>query len=397
MSDQDNSIIEASAPVETFEGPSKDWLDLHRTTAEEQENVRWVERRNHELVANRALKQTLGLDYDGYRTQLEAMSSDDRLDLIDKSPEEIAEHLNERAEAEREQEKRAEAASKEAENQVEANFAANETPQLREIRKSMRTSYQAAAALDNSIAELQRLNDLRIDPAATDWDKLPIEQWRAAREGRSEPLGSDIAALIQEKQARLQEAIFHQNAYHEGVRSITIARAMEPAPSIPIGQIVDENGQPVPLTRGDIAQIVQLERDQQNYAQRAVETNQQFPDWEEAAKAAARAGVDITAAQAQFIVSLPNGPDVAYHLSKNHSETRALARMNNQEAARELIRLSHQLARQSSSRPPTKTSAPKPPSPVGGSSGRGFDVSDESLSSDEWMRQRNEQVSRRRR
>lgn len=44
---------------------------------------------------------------------------------------------------------------------------------------------------------------------------------------------------------------------------------------------------------------------------------------------------------------------------------------------------------------PKKTSAPKPPSPVNGASSRAFDVSDESLSPDEWMRKRNEQVRRK--
>ena len=48
--------------------------------------------------------------------------------------------------------------------------------------------------------------------------------------------------------------------------------------------------------------------------------------------------------------------------------------------------------------PPAKpqTSAPKPPSPVGGSSSRAFDVSDESLSPEEWMRKRNAQLESRR-
>jgi hypothetical protein len=42
-----------------------------------------------------------------------------------------------------------------------------------------------------------------------------------------------------------------------------------------------------------------------------------------------------------------------------------------------------------------KTSAPKPPAPVGGASSKAFDASDDSLSADEWMRKRNEEVSRR--
>jgi hypothetical protein len=44
---------------------------------------------------------------------------------------------------------------------------------------------------------------------------------------------------------------------------------------------------------------------------------------------------------------------------------------------------------------PKKTNAPKPPSPVGGASSRAFDVSDESLSNEEWARKRNQQVSQK--
>ncbi len=41
------------------------------------------------------------------------------------------------------------------------------------------------------------------------------------------------------------------------------------------------------------------------------------------------------------------------------------------------------------------TQAPKPPSPVGGGSSRAFDVSDESLSPEEWARKRTQDLSRR--
>jgi hypothetical protein len=44
---------------------------------------------------------------------------------------------------------------------------------------------------------------------------------------------------------------------------------------------------------------------------------------------------------------------------------------------------------------PNRTRAPKPPSPVGGSSSRAFDVSDDSLSPEEWMRKRNAQVAQK--
>ena len=46
--------------------------------------------------------------------------------------------------------------------------------------------------------------------------------------------------------------------------------------------------------------------------------------------------------------------------------------------------------------PEKKTNAPKPPSPVGGASSRAFDVSDESLSPEEWMRKRNSDLAKRR-
>lgn len=41
---------------------------------------------------------------------------------------------------------------------------------------------------------------------------------------------------------------------------------------------------------------------------------------------------------------------------------------------------------------PKKTAAPKPPSPVNGGTSRAFDVNDESLSTEEWMRKRNHQL-----
>jgi len=43
-----------------------------------------------------------------------------------------------------------------------------------------------------------------------------------------------------------------------------------------------------------------------------------------------------------------------------------------------------------------KTSAPKPPSPVGGASSRAFDVSDESLSAEQWALKRNQELAKKR-
>lgn len=54
-------------------------------------------------------------------------------------------------------------------------------------------------------------------------------------------------------------------------------------------------------------------------------------------------------------------------------------------------------AQQTSGKAPERqrTAAPAPPSPVGGSSARTFDVNDESLSADDWMRKRNAQLARK--
>ena len=43
-----------------------------------------------------------------------------------------------------------------------------------------------------------------------------------------------------------------------------------------------------------------------------------------------------------------------------------------------------------------RTQAPPPPTPVGGTSSRAFDVNDDSLSADEWFRKRNAQLDKRR-
>ena len=258
MSDQDNSVITAPA-VETAEGPSQEWLSAHRTTAAEVEATEWAKGRTEDIAASKILKQELGQEYEAYRTQLDALSSDERLALIDKSAEEIAAHLDEKTASEREQKRHKEAREKAAKEQADANFP--ETPELRQVRHAMKSAYQAATSLDERIAELQRLNDMRDDPTAKGWDALPAEKWRDAREGRLESNAGEIAVLIQEKQAKLQEAALHQNAYHEGARASHAAHV--PPPSMPIGQVIGDNGQPVQITRADIATIVQLERDEQ--------------------------------------------------------------------------------------------------------------------------------------
>jgi hypothetical protein len=404
MSDQDSSLITAAPAAEANAGPSAEWFTAHRTTPEQLENARWVESRNNDIMANRALKQTLDElgpgSYQSYRRQLESLSTEDRLDLIDKSPEELTAHLNTLAEAERTKAKQAEEAEDAARAEREASLERTETPQLREVRHAMKAAYDRVSTLDAQIAELQQLNAMREGIAHPNWDAVDADTWRIAREGKLESFDGEITALISQKQAALAEAALHQGVYHEGARASRLERldgeiVNLARQSAPIGQIVGNDGKPTQISRADIQALVQLERDQQNFAQQAAETSRRYPDWKDAAHLASRAGVDVTPGQAQFIMTLPNGPDVAYHLAKNLAETRALAQMSNHEAARELIRISHQLAAKSAPTAPQKTNAPKPPSPVGGSSSKAFSVSDESLSADEWFRQRNADLKSR--
>jgi len=82
----------------------------------------------------------------------------------------------------------------------------------------------------------------------------------------------------------------------------------------------------------------------------------------------------------------------------------SLARTNPREALKQVFLSEDKLVRQRDEKgkfiskeapEPKKTTAPKPPAPVGGASTRSFDVSDDSLSADEWMRKRNAQLAKK--
>jgi hypothetical protein len=384
----DNNVMTAPAEEAVGTIDATEEFYTHRSTPEEHASAKWAEERNRDIDANRAIKQALGQGYDGYRRQLEELSSDERAGLLDKSAEEIAEDLDIRAEADR----HLRALEKQAREQAEANSEPIESPHLREVRKAMKTAYKEVATLDDRIAELHRLNELRDDPSAEGWDGLPAEQWKAAREGKMESFNSDLANLIQEKQAKLQEATLHQNAYHEVARTTT-----GPAPNMPIGQFVGNDGQPMQITKADIAGLVQLERDDQAHLQRAREAmaENRYPDWDHHMKNMQTYVGDIRPQEAALIKSLPNSVDVVYYLITHPSETVALQRMSSHEVTRALIEISHKAARPGGYEAPRTTRAPKPPSPVSGSSRGVFDVNDESVSADTWFARRNADLKRR--
>lgn len=95
----------------------------------------------------------------------------------------------------------------------------------------------------------------------------------------------------------------------------------------------------------------------------------------------------------------PHG--LTYHLAKNREEFQRLAAITDPvDGLRQVLKLEARLQSKTAPVPakkPSQTAAPTPPDPVGArATATAFDVNDEKLSSDEWARQRNEQVAKRR-
>ena len=96
-------------------------------------------------------------------------------------------------------------------------------------------------------------------------------------------------------------------------------------------------------------------------------------------------------------------PELIYTIGtdqKTMKELESLARANPSKAIRYIAALEANIRLELSDEPSAtaapeqkKTGAPKPPSPVNGASSRAFDVSDESLSADDWARKRNQQLA----
>ena len=99
-------------------------------------------------------------------------------------------------------------------------------------------------------------------------------------------------------------------------------------------------------------------------------------------------------------------PELIYTIGtdqKTMKELERLSRVNPSQAIRYIATLEAGIRLELAAEPsvaattePKKTNAPKPPTPVSGASSRAFDVSDESLSPDDWARKRNQQLAGRR-
>lgn len=91
----------------------------------------------------------------------------------------------------------------------------------------------------------------------------------------------------------------------------------------------------------------------------------------------------------------PHG--LTYYLAKNREEHRRLAELSPAAALREVLKLDLKIAAEPAPAKVEPKVKPKPPEPVGGRQvTSAFDVSDESMDSDEWARKRNKQLADRR-
>lgn len=92
---------------------------------------------------------------------------------------------------------------------------------------------------------------------------------------------------------------------------------------------------------------------------------------------------------------------ITFHLAINREEYRRLAELNPTQALKEVLKLELKLQQETTKAPaqepkPRQTSAPPPPEPVGARvTAKAFDVNDESMSPEEWAKQRNRQVHKR--
>ena len=135
---------------------------------------------------------------------------------------------------------------------------------------------------------------------------------------------------------------------------------------------------------------------------------EEFDDVIEPTAATIMANRDIPVAVKEMMADSDVLPELVYTIGtddKTLKELERLSRTNPTQAMRYIATLEAGIRQElaadepenvESAPEPKKTSAPPPPKPVSGPSSRGFDVSDDSLSPEQWMKKRNEQVAQRR-
>ncbi len=133
------------------------------------------------------------------------------------------------------------------------------------------------------------------------------------------------------------------------------------------------------------------------YGERAEAAREKYPDFEMAHKLPADGGPSITDEMAAVIKGSELGPEIAYHLFKNLSESRRISALSPLQQAMEIGKIE---ARLNNTPAPVKkaSSAPAPITPVGSRTHTpSYDVTDPRFkgSDSEWIKARNQQVAKR--
>ena len=134
------------------------------------------------------------------------------------------------------------------------------------------------------------------------------------------------------------------------------------------------------------------------YAEREDSAREKYSDFEIAYRQPHEGGPAISDYMAEVIKASELGPEVLYHLAKNQRESVRIFGLSPLQQAKELGRI--EAALQSSPTARKVSNAPEPIRPVGSrSSTPSFDVtdprSDKSMSTDAWIKARNQQEAKR--
>ena len=161
-------------------------------------------------------------------------------------------------------------------------------------------------------------------------------------------------------------------------------------------QYVEQKAEQVVETRLNQQEAQRKEQSRlATFAERQQAFAKATPDFE--ARVLQDPSLPITEAMRDVIVDSESGPELAYYLAQNRAAAEAIARLPTHLAALEMGRIEGRLSAQkeAAKRPPPVSKAPPPPPTLETTEAAGSKAP-EDMSTDEWMKWREKQVSKRR-
>jgi len=249
--------------------------------------------------------------------------------------------------------------------------------------------------------------------AAPDDDQGDDETERKSRsDKRKEKIKSEIDALTREKYEAQRQAESTQRQLEEMQQWVRQQQAPPQFGEMPklADFDYDEGRYQQAVQQWHVSNLQQAQEQQtmaaqqyqqQMYAQREAQTLQakiaegskKYPDFAVKVNDPSLPPLrEVNPAAFQAVIESDVGVDVAYYLASNPSDVYALAQMSPMQAIKRVTQLEALVAKQ----PPTATRMPpKPPSTVKGSAGAVKDP--QKMSTEEWIKMRNRQVSKQKR